>query len=313
MELPLIAQQFGDQTGAALRSRLARHLIIDAAPGPEGWSHDTEVLLAAPTQAWRGKPRPRGWPGATRWVQLPGTGIDAYPEWMFDVPCVTTAAGLNAPFIAEFVMATMLGFEKRFPEAWIKAADDWKPRMSGTLHGKRLALAGVGAVGTAVARHALGFGMHVVALRRTLAAPMDGVQAVIDPMRLAPMADHLVLCMPSTPQTRHVVNEAFLAACRPGLHVVNVARGDLIDQEALLRGLDDGTVARASLDVATPEPLPDKHPLYTHPKVRLTPHLAWSAPGAVDKLLDFFVGQLGLFITGQPLKNRVPPPLSHPI
>ena len=177
----------------------------------------------------------------------------------------------------------------------------------GSLRGRTLGIAGVGAIGSAVARHALAFGMRVIGLRRSRAPLMEGVQIVTDRMKLAAAADHLVLCMPSTTETQHLLDAAFLAACRNGLHVVNVARGDLIDQDALLRALEDGTVACASLDVATPEPLPSGHPLYAHPKVRLSPHVAWNSPDSVERLLHFFLGQFQLFAEGRPPLHAVTP------
>lgn len=293
----VIAQQFGAPAGARLRAAATAHRVVDTAQGPAGWQADVDVLLAAPTKFWRNEPPPDGWPGRTRWVQLPSTGIDGFPAWLLDAPCVTSAPGLHAPTIAEFVMAQMLAFEKRIPEARVRLPSDWRPMNLGTLRGRTLGLAGVGAIGREVARLALGFGMRVIGLRRSPAPLMDGVEIVHDPLALAAEAHHLVLCMPSTPATRHVVDARFLAACQPGLHIVNVARGDLIDQEALRHALDNGTVARASLDVTTPEPLPEGHALYGHARVHLTPHVAWNAPDSVDRLLTFFLAQLGAFAT----------------
>ena len=90
--------------------------------------------------------------------------------------------------------------------------------------------------------------------------------------------DHLVLAAPDTPETHHVIGPATISQLKRGVHLVNIARGGLIDQDALRAALDDGRVARATLDVCDPEPLPAGHWLYTHPKVRLTGHLSWSSP-----------------------------------
>lgn len=294
-----IAQQFGAAAGALLRERFTDVEVVDVARGPEGFGVDDDMLLAAPSKSWAGRPRPAEWPGALRLVQLPGVGIDGYPDWMFEAPTVCTAPGLNTSAIAEFVLASMLAHEKSFPATWIHGAGEWSSRALGTLRGRTLALAGVGAIGGAVARHALAFGMQVVAFRRSAARPMEGVKVYTDFMSLAPHADHLVLCMPSTPETRHQVNARFLAACRPGLHLVNVARGDLIDQSALLAALDAGIVAAASLDVTTPEPLPAAHPFYTHARVRLSPHVAWSSPDTVMRLTELFADQVTRWRTGQ--------------
>ncbi|MFI5217170.1 MAG: NAD(P)-dependent oxidoreductase, partial [Candidatus Limnocylindria bacterium] len=92
---------------------------------------------------------------------------------------------------------------------------------------------------------------------------------------------------------------------KPGVHLVNVARGELIDQDALRRALDDGRVGLASLDVAHPEPLPAGHWLYHHPRVRFSPHVSWSMPGAFDLLIEPFLENLRRFRSGEPLLHRV--------
>ncbi len=305
---PLIGQQFGAAAGQWLRERLPGVDVVDTEPGPAGWRPDLDALLMGPTKYWRDQPRPAGWPGRLRIAQLPSTGVDGYPAWLFEVPCVTSAPGLNAHAIAEFVLASMLAHEKRMPEAWIHGADQWKTLPLGTLAGKTLALAGIGAIGSAVARHALGFGMKVVALRRSAARPMEGVEVVTEASALAPLGDHLVLCLPLTPETRHMVGQDFLAACKPGLHLVNVARGGLVDQPALLQALDAGVVGAASLDVTEPEPLPAGHPLYTHPRVRLSPHIAWSTPDTVPRLAALIADQWTLLASGREPRHRVAAP-----
>ncbi len=312
MTMPVIriAQQFGPDIGERLRARLPQCEIVDTPMGPGGWHPSFDVLLSGPTKSWKGQPRPSGWPGRLRWMQLPSTGVDAYPDWVFDVPAVSTAPGLNAPAIAEFVLASMLAREKRFPAAWVQSRDGWSAPPMGTLRGKTLALAGIGAIGTAVARHALALGMQVVALRRSTSRPMEGVSVVHDIMSLAPLADHLVLCLPSTPETQHIVDARFLAACRPGVHIVNVARGTLIDQKALLAALDKDPTATASLDVTDPEPLPAGHALYQHPRVWLSPHVAWNSPDTLPRLLDLFAEQFARFSSGQPPLFCVEPPPS---
>ena len=118
-------------------------------------------------------------------------------------------------------------------------------------------------------------------------------------------ADHLVLAAPVTPATRHAVDADLLAQVKPGLHLVNVARGALVDHEALRTALDDGRVARASLDCVEPEPLPAGHWLYTHPRVRLSAHISWSAPEALEELILPFVENLRRYRAGEPLEGIV--------
>jgi phosphoglycerate dehydrogenase-like enzyme len=113
------------------------------------------------------------------------------------------------------------------------------------------------------------------------------------------------LAAPATERTRQVINADSLALMRPGVHLVNIARGALVDQEALRSALDDGTVARASLDVTDPEPLPAGHWLFDHPKVFLTPHASWVGPPFLEKATDMFCDNLERYLVGEPLQGVV--------
>jgi phosphoglycerate dehydrogenase-like enzyme len=165
---------------------------------------------------------------------------------------------------------------------------------------------GLGGIGVAVAQRALPFGMRVLALRRTgRKSPIEGVELAKSLGDLLESSDHLVLALPATPKTRHLIGAAALARIKPGAHLINIARGSLVDQEALREALASERVALASLDVTDPEPLPAGHWLYEHPKVRLSPHVSWSMPGAVSRLLDTFVDNLHRYREGAPLDGRV--------
>jgi phosphoglycerate dehydrogenase-like enzyme len=171
-----------------------------------------------------------------------------------------------------------------------------------------LALIGFGHIGEAIARRALPFGMSVRALRRSDApSPLPEVELCRSLGDLLDGAHHVVVAAPLTDETRHLLDADAFAAMTPGVHLVNIARGEIVDQDALRVALDDGTVACASLDVMTPEPLPAGHWLYTHPKVRLTPHISWMMPGAIEALFEDFVANLRRFLAGEPLANVVDP------
>jgi phosphoglycerate dehydrogenase-like enzyme len=133
---------------------------------------------------------------------------------------------------------------------------------------------------------------------------MEGVEVVRALPELLRDADHLVIAAPATPETRHLIGRDALASVKPGVHIVNIARGALIDQEALREALDDGRVACASLDVTEPEPPPADHWLYTHPRVRLSPHISWNMPGALELLLEPFLDNLARWLAGKPLLER---------
>ncbi|HQY68902.1 MAG TPA: NAD(P)-dependent oxidoreductase [Pseudomonadales bacterium] len=243
-----------------------------------------------------------------RWLHVFGTGVDSFPLHL--VPpqvTITCSRGASAVPIAEWVLAMMLAFEKQLPQSWISAAPArmWQANL-GTLAGRTLGLAGCGGIGAAVASRAAAFGMQVVALARSpRSEPPPGVEMLRTKEELCERADHLVLCLPSTPATRHFIDAAALARMKPGVHLVNVARGALVDQEALRVALDAGRVACASLDVAEPEPLPEGHWLYTHPRVRLSPHISWSAPQAFAALLAGFLDNVGRFARAEALSGIV--------
>ena len=243
-----------------------------------------------------------------RWVQLGGTGVDTYPLERVRGRAVTCARGASAVPISEYVLAAMLSFEKHVPDVWIsEPPEHWSIASLGTLDGKTLGLVGLGGIGAAVAERALPFGMRVVASRRRPEAgsPVPGVEVLPALDDVLSAADHLVVAAPATPRTRHLLDADALATVRAGVHLVNIARGSLIDQDALRAALDDGRVACATLDVTDPEPLPAEHWLYSHPSVRLTPHVSWSSPRMLDTIVEYFLANLGRWLRDEPLEGLV--------
>lgn len=248
-------------------------------------------------------------PESVRWIALASTGIDQAPAELFDRGAVVTCArGASAIPIAEFVLAEMLAFEKRVPEIWLdEPPEHWNLKSLGTLWGRTLGLVGLGGIGVEVARRALAFDMQVIATRRSdTPSPLEGVGIVDLPSVLA-RADHLVLAVPATAQTHRLLDAGALATVKEGVHLVNVARGSLIDQDALRLALDDGRVAMASLDVCDPEPLPAGHWLYDHPRVRLSAHVSWASPQWIERSVDGFVENLRRYVAGDPLEGVVDP------
>jgi phosphoglycerate dehydrogenase-like enzyme len=213
--------------------------------------------------------------------------------------------------ISEWVLACMLAFEKRLPDAWVhEAPDHWNipdPPL-GTLDGRTLALFGFGGIGTAIAARALPFGMRVRAMRRTGGpSPVEGVEMVATLTELVAGAHHVVLVAPLTEATRGAVDHRVFAAMDPGAHLVNVARGPIVVEDDLRAALDDGTVAVASLDTTDPEPLPAGHWMYGHPSVRLSPHVSWNWPGAFAAMFETFGENLRRYVEGRPLLSVVDP------
>ncbi|MGJ3507889.1 NAD(P)-dependent oxidoreductase [Enemella sp. A6] len=241
------------------------------------------------------------------WIHLAGTGIDGFrPELVTD-QVVTCSRGATATWIAEWVVAQILAFEKRLPDAWAtEPPERWGTPALGGLAGKKVALVGFGSIGQAVAARLLPFEVQLSALRRSDGpSGMDGVQSTRSVAELLDRASHVVLAAPGTPETQGMVNADFLAHLPEGAHLVNVARGSLIDEDALRRALDSGRLAAASLDVADPEPLPAGHWFYDHPKVRFSAHVSWSGPRVWDNMQRTFVDNLERWIAGDPLQNVV--------
>jgi len=248
-----------------------------------------------------------------RWVHAIGTGVDRLPFPLIADRILTCSRGGSAIPIAEWVLAMLLSFEKRLPQTWIDAAPKhWSAFELGRLHGKTVGLVGIGGIGVAVAERAQPFGVSLIVARRSNSpSPLAAVECVPGLRELFGRADHLVLAAPATPETHHLVNEESLAWLKPGAHLINVARGSLVDHEALRVALDDGRVARASLDVVEPEPPPAGHWLYEHPRVFLSPHVAWNMPGAFDLLLETFLDNMERYRRDEPLVGRVDTELGY--
>jgi phosphoglycerate dehydrogenase-like enzyme len=242
-----------------------------------------------------------------RWIHVLGAGVDAFPLELVGERVLTCSRGASAPAIAEWVLATMLAFEKRLPESWITGRPPERTIANlGGLRGGTLGIIGLGCIGAEVARRALAFDMRVVAVRRRGGpSPIAGVSVVTTLDELLPGSDHIVVAAAATPRTYHLLGAAAFAAMKQGAHLVNVARGTLVDQDALRDALDTERVARASLDVVDPEPLPEGHWMYSHPRVRLSPHISWSSTGSFQRTLDLFVDNLHRYRAGESLRGLV--------
>lgn len=255
-------------------------------------------------------PRPAGWPGSVKLVQLASAGADDYPPWLWEAPAVASASGTTAIPIGEYAMAVILAHAKRLAEITLKPGQAWPERddflnnQLGTLYGRTLGLVGLGNIARQVGKYAHAFGMEIIAARASAApspdpwirtAPLDEVVA---------RADHLVLAAPITPATQHLLNAERLGRMKRDAHIVNVGRGGLIDQEALLAELDKGRLW-ASLDVTDPEPLPPGHPLQGHPRCRITPHVSWSNPDINRRIMERLVENIRRLAAGEELLGAI--------
>jgi phosphoglycerate dehydrogenase-like enzyme len=297
------------QLEPALNESLAAHPIrprVIAVPEHEPWraAGEADVMVVRPTPEWRAvrdERSPRAWPGRLRWVCSASAGIDFYPQWLLDAPLVSCARGTASDEIADYVIAAIYRQAKDLDGAAARSPEAWQYRPLGQVNGSTIGIVGLGAIGMAVARRAVALGARVVAVRRSGGGVIGvlGVEMrdhVADAVR---EADHIVIAVPATPETRHMVDRDLLARAKKGAHLINVARGSVVDQGALLEALDIGRLGFATLDVTDPEPLPAGHPLYTHPLVRLTPHISSNYTVARGKLLTKIMGDITRFARGE--------------
>ncbi|WOI57900.1 NAD(P)-dependent oxidoreductase [Palleronia sp. LCG004] len=308
-----IVNHLGPEVGAQLAAHPAAPEVITPNAEDPAWQlpEGTEALVTAP-RFWKGAPTPLDLPASLRWVQSLSAGIEAYPQELLSGRTVTCGRGLTAQAIAEYVLAAILQHRKPLASHAVRNGDWSKAGNSDglpALAGQTVGLVGFGAIGQAVALRARAFNLAIVATRRgPWTSEPDGIEIRRDPASVAAEADHLVIAVPATPATRGMIGKDVFAVAKPGLHLINVARGAIVDQDDLLEALASGRVGAATLDVTDPEPLPDSHPLYAHPRVTITPHISWV--GGNDQVLfsQQLMTNLDRWLSGgQDMINRVDP------
>ncbi|HXS71754.1 MAG TPA: D-2-hydroxyacid dehydrogenase [Patescibacteria group bacterium] len=237
---------------------------------------------------------------------------------------VTNARGVFSRPIAEYVLMMILAVSRRLPQLLeLQRERTWQPLEGSELRDVTVGIVGLGSIGRAVGGLATAFGCRVIAVRRR---PESGVEssregddlsfgeAMLDRVggpemlpELLGESDFIVLAAPLTPETENMINADTLAMIKPGSWLINVARGRLIDERALLRALRDGPLGGAVLDTFREEPLPALSSFYELPNVIVTPHTAWSSGRVLDRSVDLFCDNLRRFATGEPLLNVVDP------
>jgi len=247
-----------------------------------------------------------------RWVQATSAGIGPLlvRTGLIHSPITfTTASGIHAVPLAEFVLMAMLWFAKGGPRMiQDQAAHHWERTCARELRGATVGLIGLGGVGAEVARACRAVGLRVVATKRTPAGP--GANEVVD--RLVPpsqisallrLADVLVLAVPQTPQTAGLIGRAELELLPPGAILINIARGAVVDERAMIDALRSGRLAGAALDVFAEEPLPESSPLWDMPNVLISPHSASTVDTENAKLTELFCDNLERYLRGAQLRN----------
>lgn len=250
-----------------------------------------------------------------RWIQATSAGIGPFvkrrsydtrmPHTVF-----TTASGVHARPLAEFCALAMLAFSRGlFTMLEAQRRRHWE-RFAGTdLLGKTVVIFGHGSIGCEVARVARSFGMHTIGVKRSTqgqdkeALQVDELHSPQGLLAVLPRADFLVLAAPHTPETEGVVGRAELALLPAGAVLVNVGRGALVNEEALVDALRSGHLGGAALDVFQEEPLPSESPLWAMPNVLVSPHSASTSDRENARLTDLFCRNLRRYLAGQPLEN----------
>jgi phosphoglycerate dehydrogenase-like enzyme len=251
-----------------------------------------------------------------RWIQATSSGIGQYVARMgysTSMPgtVFTTARGVHAQPLAEFCVMAMLAFRKKlFPTLQAQQNRHWERFASTDLYGRTIVIVGMGRVGTEIARLARAFGMRVVGVKRSTAGvtPADlHLDELYSPTELhiaLPKAEHLVLIAPHTMETGGMIGASEFALLPVGAVFINISRGALVDEAALIEALRSDRLAGAALDVFGREPLPPDSPLWDLQNVIVSPHSASTSDRENARLTDLFCANLRRFLDGIPLENR---------
>jgi glyoxylate/hydroxypyruvate reductase A len=242
-----------------------------------------------------------------QWIQMMGAGVDRI---LPDVPTGVRVSRLTGTFgkrMAEYVLAYVLGITQRIPDALRnQIAHDWRPMELRTARGRTIGVAGLGSIGSAIAEHAAAFGMTVTGTstqprRSPYLDEWFDANTQLD--AFLGSADFVVLALPSTPATHHIIDDWALASMRPDAWLINVSRGSLVDEAALLESLRRGRPAGAVLDVFEEEPLRRDHPFWDMMNVLVTPHHSGAA--IPDEAVEAFGANLPRFWAGERLIDEV--------
>jgi phosphoglycerate dehydrogenase-like enzyme len=246
-----------------------------------------------------------------RWVQASSSRIGPLIEHLGlagSPLLITNAAGIHAQPLAEFVLLAALHFAKEMPRlnTW-KAERHWERFCGEEVLGSRMTLIGLGRVGSRIAELSSAIGIEVTGHRRTPGGQAPpGVSKVVDAAGLdaaLPETDLLVIAAPDTPETANLVDRRRLSLLPAHAVVVNVGRGSIVDEEALIEMLQSGRLRGAALDVFAKEPLPADSPLWAMPNVIVSPHSASTVTQENDRLVDLFIENLHRYLDGRPLVN----------
>lgn len=250
-----------------------------------------------------------------QWLHVFNAGVDhpIYTEMLQRGVRLTTSAGSTAIPIAQTAITGLLMLARNFPR-WLAAQRErrWDPARTAEfprdLVGQTALIYGLGSIGSEIARLARALGLKVIGIRRSPQRPGDPVDELHPPQKLAellPRADWLIIASPLTAETRGLVNAGLLAQLPRGAHIINIGRGEIIDEAAMIEALRTGQLGGAYLDVFEKEPLPAESPLWDLPKVIISPHNSAAASGNNERVYRMFVANLEHWHQKQALTNEV--------
>lgn len=249
-----------------------------------------------------------------KWLHTYNVGIDhpIFAEMLAKGIRLSASAGTTAVPIAQTAITGLLMLARGFP-AWLKSQREhvWRQvrgdRQPADLAGQTLCVLGLGSIGAEIARLAQALGMHVIGIRRSAQRPDDPVAEMFTPDALARVLARthwLAVTCPLTEETRRLIDANMLARMPRGACVLNVGRGEVIDESALIEALTSGQIGGAYLDVFEKEPLPADSPLWDLPNVIVTPHNSTASAGNVERVQELFIHNFEQWLHGRPLKNE---------
>lgn len=327
----LITFQLEEAQLAAIQA-VSKKLVVNMIPAkavaeiPSSQWEKTEILLTNqriipdPTQAPR-----------LQWIQLASAGVNKAlekPIIQQKKVFLTSVSGIITSQVAEHAVTACLALGRKLPLASKYQRDHYWPHNTREtltpreIRGSTIGIVGYGSIGREVARLLKPFGAKILAAKRDAMHPEDDgytrkgmgdpegllfdrlypIQALPD---MLPECDFVVLTLPLTPETLKLFNAELFSSMKTTAYLINVGRGDVVDEEALIAALKENRIAGAALDVFTQEPLPDTSPLWDLPNVIITPHVAGLSSTLMDDTIEFFIANLTRFLDGQPLHNQV--------
>lgn len=254
-----------------------------------------------------------------RWIQTTAAGLDKLlvPELVARNFTITNASGVHAPQVVEMAWALTLAVARRMPTFFARQqAHLWQWEIPYDLDGSTAGIIGLGGIGRRYASIAAAFGMRIVAVDAHQPPRPEGIAALWPLAQLDDLlaeSDVVLVSCPYTPETHSLLNRQRLARMKPTAILVNIARGGIVDEDALAEALRHGRLAGAGLDVVETEPLPAESPLWDVPNLVITPHSAGLSPRRMHRLAEFFCQNLQRYLAGQPLQNVVDCQRGYPV